>query len=645
METLPSQTITDQSELNQVTGDFYAYRNNRYPQVTWTVHKNRDVIEPAELPFVRLTIPANLSTDDIAWVKNVIPQSVSKRHNADGTADMEYSGEAETHGLAADYVPVPEVNDGIYTDPFDPTPFDPIPPSTIGTIVIPPSIAPVTPGATDPYVSPGRGLIYNTSTQGYCVYSLTPSTLTCVSRSVPSWFTEVSMMVHDRGTALSRGAYVLGNDGTDSRAAYTPDVYATTPTWTLGATVSGLFNTIVSVIDKPGEVYIFGGQAGWSHDVDFTIDEQGFTAASDSDYSPSTLAIHSGSGWEQAYSSGVTFTNNRFSQVRIDLALPFTSNLTAVSFTYASLNKGNNIEDGTNNPQGIILTNSSTLTDQNSLPAGTGSVSWSGTASGVDTLTLFLDIGFRNDSVACTGTGVITGAHLEGTGPSPFASASTSSCYSTDFGATFGSPKTVGTVLGNPGFSVGVQGVSVIAGGNAKAVITNDHDGAGYRDANNGTATATYPIALLIPSWRIGSTSLSNKGINPNYFMAYAALYGGNSLVKVTGVGLSDISPSITGTKALCPTPLGIDSWKGKRVMYIGNVSGTRYMFRTSTTGASWANTAMTGAVSIRARRFSSNGSEWIAALGSSTLKYTSNFGTWVSKTVTGNAIYAEIFA
>lgn len=57
---LASQVVTDQDELNQLTGDFYAQVNNPYPQIDVKIQRNRDVYEPAEMAFVSLTVPSSL---------------------------------------------------------------------------------------------------------------------------------------------------------------------------------------------------------------------------------------------------------------------------------------------------------------------------------------------------------------------------------------------------------------------------------------------------------------------------------------------------------------------------------------------------------------------------------------------------------
>lgn len=612
METLGSQVVTDASELYQITGDYYAYRNNRYPSVNWTVQKNRDVIEPAEMPFVYVSVPDYLSPTDEAWAANVIPQSVNKRHNPDGTADMDFTGEAETHNLPADYVPIPETNDTIYSDPYDPLPIDPIPPPTTGEIIIPGAVPPVSPGATDPYVSPGLAAIYNTSTQGYAIYDIGPGAPVHTSRAIPSWFTAVSMMIHDRGEPFSRGMYLIGNNGTNSRVAYTPDGYATTPVWTMGTTISGIWTIIESVTGKPGQIVIKGG-------------------------------VFSAGAYADAWS--VSATGMEVSRT----ATTITAKPAHVGATGRLIISVTGYSTGPTPPDNLARWVSPQLDAGTSWDVVSGWFVPGASYPGGESIGLYgarciwwLDLIWPTYDAASQVT--FTFSNDGGCGDT-LGSVASLTATSSDYGATLNTPVALGTTSLTSGMSVGDLGVSIIAGNDAKASITNDHDGTGYRDANNGTATATYPIALLIPLWRIGSTSLSNKGINPNYFMAYAALYSGNSFVKVTGTGLTDISPSITGTKALATSALGLDSWRGKRVMLIAEVSGTRYIFYTSTTGASWSHTAMSGAVSVRARRYAKSGLEWIIALGSSTLKYSNSGGSsWSSKTVTGSAIYAEIY-
>lgn len=612
---LASQVVSSQAEIEQLTGDEENRQNNKYPQIDAQIQRNRDVYEPAEMAFVTITIPDTLSPTGVTWSERCIPLSVNKTHNADGTSDINLSLEGETHNLKGDYVPVPDGNDTVYIPPYAPDPVDPLPPPALGDfgILAPAAVLPTSPLSSAPSVVPGRAAIRNTNANAYCTYDIRPSAPDWVARNVPAWFTTISMMVHDAGTPFSRGAYLLGNDGTNSRVAYTEDVYETAPVWTLGTTITGIFNMVESVKDKPGEIIIKGnvtsvggGPSAWAVVYKGTEIGRGVESVGGYPYIDVQAEYHGPAG------GYITYLSTGDNSVCCDL-------------------HDVGIVSGSQDLGGVswALCGEALFGLDETPPHSSGFISSAN--------------GFSVCEIRLASTSPITyRVRFEPACATVFAS---ETLYSSDFGSTFGTPQSITYTGSSSGMSVGQLGISIIVGNGAKASITNDHDGVGYRDANNGGAAGTYPISLLVPTYRINSTSLTNRGINPNYLMAFPALVSGDSLVKVTGVGRSGISPSISGTKALGVSPHGLDSWRGKRFFFIGDVSGTRYLFMTKNTGVSWSYTAMAGAVSVRARRFSSNGYEAIAAAGTNDLKYTANGGSsWSTKTASGNNLYAELF-
>lgn len=608
---LGAQVVTGQTELDQLTGDAYALQNNPYSSLSIVIQKNRDVYEPAEMAFVEVSLPASLNPTDAALVKNMIPLSVNKRHNADGTSDIELIVEAETHGLPGDYVPVPVGNDNNFGSSSAPEPFDPYVFPALGdfSFPFPPAVFPTVPVTGGPTVVPGKAGIRVDATNNdvywspdYTIaspmeYNVTPST----------WFTNISMATLDRGTPFSRRAYVIGDDGTNSRVAYTEDIFQTAPVWTLGATITGVYDMIESTKGKPGEITIKGSlftPGGCADDWMITfgteVSRTGNTITANSAFGSGSHRVHL---TVTASSIGAGGPNPPLSIYSREVGF---SPVVATTLGW--------MPDGATYPGGFVtgLLGSACVWHVELLRG----------SSFTTTLTL-TDSGSCGDCVDTTAVSTAT---------------------SDDYGATFNTPVTLTTTATDTGMSVGDLGVSIIVGDTAKAVITNDHDGVGYRDANNGEATATYPIALLIPDYRIGSTSLSNKGINPNYLMAFPALVSSNSLVKITGVGRADISPSVSGTKALGVSPFGLGAWRGKRLLAIGVVSGTRYIFYSKNTGATWAKTTHANAVSVRPLRYSSTGMHWLAACGADGLLYSNTGGaSWVTVSVAGVASYAEL--
>lgn len=627
---LPSQVVTNQAELNQITGDQYARLNNPYSSFGVTILKNRDVFEPAEMPFVSVTIPAYLSPTDAAVTLKGVIANVSKRHNADGTSDIELTLEAETHGLAADYVAVPAGNTTVYVPPYVPSGTDTLPPLSVGDITIPSSVFPTDPISTAPSVVPGRAAIRNTDTAGYRTYDIRPSAPEWDDVGLPSWFTEISMMVMDDGKAFSRGAYILGNDGTDSRVAYTADVFETVPVWTLGATMTGIYTILKSVRGIPGAIYVYGSSSAASSTstYDFTVDEQGWIVWPAAEYVAGVYAA--GVGWKTAFGHEYLYDNRGVYIQRLGF-----NTVTSVEVDY-------NFTPGSNNglPAYICITISDGSTPLANVvgPSGTGTLTWTGTSS-TNSIVVQARTGYHDPFSGADPGGECIFTQIRITS----SLLSYASRYSTDYGATFGAARAVDNVTGDPGFDASPRGIAALGGGDQR--VRTALAGGTYTTTVNGGASASYPVSVCVPDYQIGSISKSNKPDDPNFLFAAPSIIASHCLWKVTLAGKVGITPSVSGSKALGAKPRGLDAWKGKRFMYIGDAAGTRYLFVTKDTGVTWTYTAMPLANSVRIRKYSANGYEAIAAASTNGLKYTSNGGvTWSTKTASGDNLFAQIF-
>lgn len=610
---LSSLVVVSQAELEQITGDGEAQQNNKYPQIDILIQKNRDVFEPAEMALVTYTIPDYLSPTNEEITRRGIPLNVNKTHNPDGTSDMNLSLEGETHNIKGDFVPVPDGNDTIFSSPDIPPIDDPLPlPGGLGDfgIPIPGEVFPTSPISAAPNVTPGRAAIRNTASDAYCTYDIRPSAPTWSARSVPAWFTAISMMIHDDGTPFSRGGYLLGNDGTDSRIAYTPDVYETTPVWTLGATVSGIYSIIKSVRGIPGMVFIQG--------------------ASTSTFDPSAWAV-TYVGTETARGT------DGFGYPYIDVDADFHAAYGGYGLILATSGDAVccdlvdvNITGGAQNLGGIAWAECG-----EALPSVDGA--WPHSSGFINSANGLSLRGFRLTST----TPISYRVRFDTGCGTPIVGSVTA--YSSDFGATLTSPLAVDTVTGTPGFDVGPRGIAALAGGDQR--VRTSLAGAAYANTVNGGASGSYPISICVPDYKVGSVSTNNPPGAPDFVFAAPVEIASHALWKVTLAGKNGITPSISGTKALGVEPLGLDLWKGKRILFIGDVSGTRYLFVTSKTGTSWSRSAMALAHSVRIRHYSPNGYEAIVAAGTNGLKHTTNGGTsWSTKTASGDNIFAQLF-
>lgn len=619
---LPSQVVTDQAELNQLTGDYYAWKNNRYPSVTANIQKNRDVYEPAELPFVLVTVPANLSPDGVVFESNCIPVSVSKRHNADGTADIELQMEGETAGIDGVFVQVPVSNISIFVPPSIPNINVDIPPPNFGGfvgVIVPP----VVPSPSEPDVVPGKGAIRNTGAEVFRTYDVTvePPEWDDVT---PAGFTQIMMVIFDHSANFSRGAFVLGNDGVDSFVAKTEDIFASTPVWEIGGTTGGIYSSIRS-IEQTDNIIIYGvAGAAWCYLFDFTIDDGGFTA-DEGVWTP-------GVGWVGApYGSGggLSGLNILFSQAAIT-SIGVIHTASGYGATQKLIRTQRGGDTPTDHLQGGAF-NGTNISTIYTIP---------GDPAPMDNIKFFWDGAGSFDVV-------ITSIEICGVGFNPFDDTDNKpqTAYSPDGGATWDAPVEVGDAPGGVGgFDVSAFGIVNIGGADEQARIQTEINAA-YTDATEGDVAGAYPATICIPRYRIGSVSLTNISDSPSYYMMTNAEVIGQTVFRIVAASRAAITPEIMGTPAIAVSANGFDAWKGKLAVCLGDVGGTTYVFTTKTSGTFWFDEQLDGVMSVRARRYSPTGKEWLIAQLGDTLQYSSDQGiTWSERTATGANIYAEIF-
>lgn len=635
---LPAQVVEDQDELNQLTGDRYAQANNPYPAVNYKILKNRDVIEPAQMAFVEVTIPDYLSASGVAYQANTIPLSVTKTHNTNGTSDIDVTGEGETHNLPGDTVPVPVSNDSIYTPDFVPDPIDPLPLPSLGEFnsVVVPTAVPSPQGKT---VSPGKGAIWvvadGSAIQRTFDITVEPPVVEDITPT-DAFFTDYKMVVHDKSTNFSRGAYVLGNDGTDSKVAYTTDVYADTVTWVTGTdSLPGIYTQMESMgmPSLEGGVAVYSADdGGWTQTIDLTSTLDGFSIV----------------GALGTFTPGVGVVYGDSTNFR---AAALNRTISATTITSATMIF--DITKGTFNPSsatGAIYLDSVLVerVDPPLPPDGNDrTLTWTGVAPGI-TILDFIAVSSYDGSAPYVYSGdvTMTGLILTGRGTNPFTGIPTNSSQvatSDDYGDTW-MTKVVGpTPTGDGAFCLSRFGPVALAAADAtleKAIEV----GGSFHPVSGGGTTGTYPIAARIPWKKIGNPSKSNNSTAPDFYLASAAAVSGDSLWKVIGGSKTAVTPAVSGTDALGVSSNCIGTYASNRICFIGDVSGTLYIFSSKNSGTSWVYTAVPGAISVRAQRFSPSGLIWIAATATD-LRYSDDGGiTWDSRTVADGGLFVEIF-
>lgn len=636
---LPAQVVTGQSELNQLTGDRYAQANNPYPSITYTVRKNRDVIEPAQMEFVSVTIPDYLSATGTAFTSNIVPLTVTKAHNPDGTSDLTTTGEGETHNLPGSDVPVPVPNDNVYMPDYTPVPIDPLPAPNLGDVgsVIVPASVPSPQGAT---VSPGKGAIW-VSADGSAIkrtldISVEPPVVDDVTPS-DAFFTAWVMVVHDKSSNFSRAAYALGNNGTDSKIAYTTDIYADTVVWEVGSTLTGVYTQMESagLASLAGGIVVYQQTSDvWSHTIDLADTLDGFVV------SPSGAGA-----WVPG--SGVTtgdYANFRLAQ--IERTIPATT-ITSVTMTF-DITKGTyeGVTPAITIFLDVVLVASAYPAD---IPDGTDrTFSWSGVRTGVTSITPGIVTSYdAAPPYSYSGSGLLKRLVITGTGTNPFTGLSAGSSVvssSTDYGSTWTTRIVGDSPDGAGAFCLSRFGTVALAANDGSLKKATTFGGA-FGSVTGGTTTGTYPLAARVPWYRIRSTSggATNNSTSPDYYLSSAAAISTESLWKIVSGVKSAITPSVSGTKALGALTNGIGTYGANRVCFIGDVSGTRYIFRSTNAGSTWTRVAVSGANSVRAQRFSPSGLVWIAGTATD-IRYSTDGGTsWPSRTVSGGAVYVEL--
>ena len=618
---LLSQVVADQDGDNVLAENWYAYKNNPYPSVVTKVQGNRDVIEPAELPFLEIQIPdyldpgAETMDGTLTWQRNCVPLSVNKKHNPDGTADIEITSEAETAGFGAVAIAVPVGNTSVYTPPYTPPASQPPDPPNSGgfSIPIPVSVPPTIPASGGPTVVPGLGAIKNSSTKVYRTFNIVTATGDSDWDDVtpPDAFSRIVMCVMDQGTNFSRAAYCLSTDETDSVVSYTKDIFVTTPTWT----TTGLFPSVAYEIRStrgiPGEVYCAGSVItpgnctdGWRVALGTEISRTGTTITASSSFAAGSDRVQFG----QTLDGGNPPAH--FVDRSLDVHIDSGPGGWAISGWW-----GPDDAYPSGEKTGAYLRQCTWLTDF----LFTAPVTITATFSG-------------GTDIACGDCGGSTGA--------------TFSVQSTDYGASFLSSQHFGTTTDTVGFDVSPKGLVTLAGDVAEVVEA--FGGVYAQETRAGAITASYPIAIKVPDLRVGSASLTNISGAPSYFLLTKALVSGIGFWKVTS-SKSSMSPSVGGFKPVGVSVNGLDSWRGKTIMAIGEVTDAtpttiRYLFISRNTGSSWSHITKATAAAVHARRLSLLGNQWILSLGSGGVEYSNNWGaTWVSKGST-ETIYSEIF-
>lgn len=611
---LPSQVAVDQTELEQLTGDRYAHANNPYPAVGYKIQRNRDVIEPAHMAFAAVNIPDTLSATGEEYDSNIIPVSVTKVHNQDGTADMDVSGEGETHNLPGDFVPVPAGNESVFTPEYAPPPVDPLPEFSLGDFnsVSVPAAVPSPQGKT---VSPGKGAIWVSAdgTKVYRTFDITVASPVVEDITPPdAFFTAFVMVVHDKSKNFSRGAYALGNDGADSKVAYTTDVYADAVQWEIGGILTGTYSALESagMESLAGGVVAYNPAGGLASGVTYVV-------TTGTDNLPTSII-------SAVATSGDVLTPPPPTAYRRPIVITFDSPIRRVTFNYnyggGSTGDGLKIQFGTEAVQSVGQSGAFDQTSTSDQTVLTIHLGYSASSTAYDDSPMFITdlVGYE-----LTNTDVIVST-------------------SDDYGATW-TDEVVGDAPG-AAFCISRFGKVAFAGVDGTLEKASSFGGV-FSPATGGGTSGTYPVAVRIPWFKIGKPSKTNNTTTPDYYKASATAVSGETLWKVIAGVPTAITPDVTGTEALGVGVNCIGTYGANRICFVGQVGADRYVFSSKNSGATWTTNQIDGAEAVRAQRFSPSGLIWLLCAGADGLYYSNNGGTsWSARTVPDGALFGEIF-
>lgn len=139
-ESFDRQLVTTQAELNQRTGDFYAYRNRKIPTVGLTILNQGGVVDPALQEWVGFELDAASNRRGLEFTANgrfTVASVDISFDNLSGTSLERWTLEPEQDGVDGVTVPIPDIDNGDTIT--DTPPEDYIPPPNLD------NDAPVTP--------------------------------------------------------------------------------------------------------------------------------------------------------------------------------------------------------------------------------------------------------------------------------------------------------------------------------------------------------------------------------------------------------------------------------------------------------------------------------------------------------------------
>lgn len=579
---------TAQSELNARAGHEYERQRRGATLLSLTLPDGYHWITPSVHQWYTWAIAADDTTGGRVYTASDRWQciNVSVDHdNISGAKNVQATFQLETSGTPGQYVPYPVPGNtppAIVVTP-------PLPPFT-NFPTLPTLILPTIPTEDD--IPPIVNILSDGNTAIRWDASSVWLTTNLFTAPTPNWtdITPVDGMAYTSvqwARLGSKGIYVLANDGTDSYVYYSADASSPNLTYTTSDTISGIYN-VLRTTGTAGEVYAYAaGSGSWSETFDFTVDDGGWSARPVFSGTPGTYAP--GAGWDDGdfrSSSGSAFYRG------VEIEKTFSSAaITGISFTF-NLTIGAYVAGS----YGVVRIESPSPTiraqiSRNSAVSGSGqSLGFSGSLPGSTTITLFLHSSVQS-SASYSGAALITSCTVDGVGANPFGgSGNSTSVHSTDFAATFGTARTVGTAAGAfGGFdTVKAVGSTVLAGANLQTKGATS--GGVFSNYGMAMPASAQPQALWIPRYAFGSTSVSNTSGTLDFLVSSGTLSANAALWKNENGTMTDITPLQGGVGGVAVSAGHVAMpWKsGSRIAGVFSYPTGMRLKVSTTTGSSW---------------------------------------------------------
>lgn len=421
--------------------------------------------------------------------------------------------------------------------------------------------------------------------------------------------------------------YLLASDGTNSAVWYTKDALQKPPVWTQGANVTGVFK-LIRLTQTPGsiEIYTPQGVTGAAYTYDFSTGQQGWVISTNGGSNNGVYV--SGAGFQTA---DVTISPTADRIAAIDLHSP-PANITSISVL---LDYQQGITDDVNQPTVNLI--GFTLWRFGGagpvFPNGSNEfANWSGAAQSPSVLSLAVrtDYSGGGSFVGFSGSATIRKVYLNGS------VTGAQSALSTNYGATFATPVTVGSP--GPGASGGfdVQHGGTVSFAASDQNINKATTLGGAYSAFLAT-TGAEPIVILLPWWKWGqSTSgTKNTGTTPDFIYGTSAAISGETLWCVVGSTATAVSPKIAGAAGVPVGPNCLTTWAGTRIAGLFNFSGTVHLMtgvitNPGTPAITWTDQGALAGTYIRGAYFAKVANPLFIA-GAAAEWYSANYGASVN--------------